>query len=334
MIAHGSSSANNPHFSAYDCGACSGKPGAPNARSFAQIANFPEVRVRVAELGIHIPPKTRFIGGFHNTGNDTFTFFDTEDLPQEMGQQWSGFLASVDQARGFNAKERCRRFATVDLEISPEDALKEVMKRTSAIFEPRPELNHATNALLIVGRRDLTKGLFLDRRAFLNSYNPVTDPSGSILNSILNAAIPVCGGINLEYYFSRIDNQTYGCGTKLPHNVCGLIGVMNGIDDDLRTGLPIQMVEIHDPVRLLTIVEQKHEIVMQVLKQNAGVREWVYNSWVKLACIDPDTNAIHFLNAKNVFEKMKFENSTLPTALSSTLVAAQSRENLPAYEII
>lgn len=38
---------------------------------------------------------------------------------------------------------------------------------------------------------------------------------------------PVCGGINLEYYFSRVDNQKLGAGTKLPHNVMGLFGVAN-----------------------------------------------------------------------------------------------------------
>ena len=35
----------------------------------------------------------------------------------------------------------------------------------------------------------------------------------------------------------------------------GLIGVANGIDGDLRPGLPSQMIEVHDPVRLLVIAE-------------------------------------------------------------------------------
>ena len=41
----------------------------------------------------------------------------------------------------------------------------------------------------------------------------------------------------------------------------GLIGVANGIDGDLRPGLPSQMIEVHDPVRLLIIVEHSPEVV-------------------------------------------------------------------------
>ncbi|MFN8576802.1 MAG: putative inorganic carbon transporter subunit DabA [Candidatus Sericytochromatia bacterium] len=33
-------------------------------------------------------------------------------------------------------------------------------------MKPRPELGHGTNALCFIGHRSLTKGLFLNRRAF------------------------------------------------------------------------------------------------------------------------------------------------------------------------
>ena len=40
-------------------------------------------------------------------------------------------------------------------------------------------MGHATNAMSIVGRREWTRGLFLDRRAFLTSYDPTQDDAES-----------------------------------------------------------------------------------------------------------------------------------------------------------
>ncbi|MGH8553451.1 MAG: putative inorganic carbon transporter subunit DabA [Methylococcales bacterium] len=106
-------------------------------------------------------------------------------------------------------------------------AHEHVLERAASIFEPRPEYNHSNNLYCVVGRRTLTRELFMDRRAFLHSYLAETDPEGNIIIGILSAIFPVCGGINLEYFFSRIDNSVYGSGAKLPHNVIGLLGVAN-----------------------------------------------------------------------------------------------------------
>ena len=83
----------------------------------------------------------------------------------------------------------------------------------------------------------------------------------------------------------------YGAGTKLPHNVIGLLGVANGMEGDLRTGLPSQMIEVHEPARLLIAVEQKTEILDQAITRIGKLREWLDNEWVRLFAIDPATRA-------------------------------------------
>lgn len=297
-IGHGSSSVNNPHFAAYDCAACSQRPGEINARLFAAMANIKEVRELVAKKGIYIPEQTIFVGGIHDTCTDEVKFFDLGKLSKEKLSLVSQFLRHLTVAQAKNAVERCKRFALVAPNISPERALKEVRHRSRALFEPRPELGHATNALCVVGRRARTYHINFNRRAFLQSYDPTKDESGQILASIMSAVIPVCGGVNLDYYFSRIDPAIYGCGTKLSHNVCSLIGVGNGLDDDLRTGLPIQMTELHEPIRLLIVIEQTPEIIVKSFFSNPTLMPWVANDWLKIASLDPDSNHLSFYDAK------------------------------------
>jgi uncharacterized protein YbcC (UPF0753/DUF2309 family) len=141
----------------------------------------------------------------------------------------------------------------------------------------------------VVGRRSITQGVFLDRRAFVISYDPTQDPDGRILERILLAVGPVGAGINLEYYFSTVDNAKWGSDTKVPHNVYGMIGVMEGAMSDLRTGLPKQMVEVHEPMRLQLIVESSTSILGEIYGRQAAIRELLDNAWVHLIAMEPDT---------------------------------------------
>jgi len=317
FIGHGSNSLNNPHNSAYNCGACAGTAGGPNARAIAEILNDPRVRDILDERGLCLPRETIFIGAFHNTCDDSVRYFDLERLPRSHQAEFDLVRANLEQTCERNAHERCRRFQSAPLDMTLPAARRHVEERAEDLSQTRPECGHATNAICFVGRRSRTRGLYMDRRAFLNAYDPTQDDEQqSILLRTLQAAVPVCAGISLEYYFSYVDPPGWGCGTKLPHNVASLLGVMNGAASDLRTGLPWQMVEIHEPMRLLFIIETKPEIMLSIMNRDAAMGRLCRNDWVQLATLDPESAKIQLFR-NNRFEEYHPESTELPKVSSS-----------------
>lgn len=301
LCGHGSTTVNNAYASALDCGACGANKGGYNAYLMALILNEKEVREKLKNRGFIIPEHTYFIGAEHNTTTDETVFFNLQEpmiSQQLIIQIRKDFLA----AKKINTAWRHEQMQSVK-SVKYHDVILE--KRSADWAQTRPEWGLARNAAFIVAPRELTKSIALEGKAFLHSYDSEHDSNGEYLNTIMTAPMIVAQWINHQYLFSTLDNNAYGSGSKVTHNITGKIGVMQGNASDLMSGLPLQSVYkndnelYHEPQRLMVIIYAPKDRIANIIQKNKQLANLFFNDWVALYAIEPAERSLYELSAES-----------------------------------
>lgn len=287
IVGHGSFSTNNPHASGLDCGACGGQTGEVNALVLCYLLNRDDIREALSLDEIKIPTTTTFVPCLHNTVTDEIAVLNTQE------GQWLNWLHQATVAC------QSQRAKTEGIDSTNQWKIDQILNHKSKDWaQLRPEWGLANNGAFVVAPRAYTRDVDFEGRSFLHDYDWQTDQDFKILEQIMTAPMIVTNWINLQYYASTTDNQHYGSGNKMLHNVVGgNFGVFEGNGGDLRIGLPQQSLHDgtkwrHNPVRLNVYLTAPQDAIDEIIQKHEMVKDLITNEWLFLFQWDYATNTI------------------------------------------
>lgn len=252
-----------------------------SARQIAALLNRPKMREQLVEHGFMIPPDTWFIGAEHNATNEEINWYDLNEVPAERQNALVKLQADLHYTQQLFVHNARRRLASALCHLTTQGYSEDYS-------EPRIYFEHACHAAAVIGRRTLTHSIYFDSRLFLVSYDPTQDATGKILENVLSTVVPRLVNINLQYYFSTLNNGHSDFDAEVLPSIPARRSIIEDISQDLSMGLALS----HEAMRLLVLVETKPEMLRHIAAHQKTIRELLEGGWLYLSAKDPETGGI------------------------------------------
>ncbi len=287
IVGHHSTNANQLQRMAYQCGACGGNSGAENATLVTKLLNQKEVRVKMASYGISIPESTTFFSAAHDTTQAKIEVISSLD---------DQTIHTIALQRLVSELNRSSNTTSTFSNIASLPRNRDT--RSNWWFEGWPEMGLANAASFIIAPREMTRGLDLGGRSFLQSYDLRFDPDGAALESIMLAPMVVGEMISKSYLFAALDDSTLTSNKTLLNPVSNL-GAIAGTSGDLIGGLARQAYMTpqgelaHLPLRLTGLIYANKETVKTIVTSNPLLRDTITNRWMHILVLDSSDGKFH-----------------------------------------